>query len=567
MPTYLESLGQRELVAEQIEVLRLQQDERTRDALIAAAKPIYESDPWASQDPFQGARGIPAGLGNSPNDLMFYGALHFHNARPGSRRDGGMPPFYRTLQQHWMIVDAARTLEALCPTAVNILDVLQQFVIFTGFSYTIVDTDKPELDASPDDGQPETRDAADPEQVRDNVQTSKNARLVKDAQKFLDKWLKQVDWYSWELELFRRSRLDGEAFLIMEEDETGQLGLRSVEPEQVKEPQDQHAVNRKAGVDSRHSWRFGILTTKEDTSVPLAYWVVSQYSDASNQGEMFNADEVFHLKTEWVPRQTKRGISDFFSVANDIPGTKKLLRFLRESATVQASVAWTVSNPKGSNFTQLEGGKQKIVTRSGQIADARVIDQVREISMPNGTEYTAGPLAGTGKSQTLIEVLQAALRNIGARWQMPEGIVSGDASNANLASALVAEGPFTRALEARQWWYKVKYRGMMERVLQYAAARGQIGGGEEILDLIEVSVETPAVISRKAKEETERNQILAQDSILSPEDWAARENLDYAEQQAKIQANPLQPMEVQLMGMGIEADENNQSEANQERVT
>ncbi len=340
MPTYLESLGQRELVAEQIEVLRLQQDERTRDALIAAAEPIYESDPWASQDPFQGSRGLPAGLGNSPNDLMFYGALHFHNARPGSRRDGGMPPYYRTLQQHWMIVDAARTLEALCPTAVNILDVLQQFVIFTGFSYTIVDTDKPD---PPNEGEPETRDAADPEQVRDNVQTSKNARLVKEAQKYLDKWLKRVDWYSWELELFRRSRLDGEAFLIMEEDATGQLTLRSVEPEQVKEPQDQHAVNRKAGVDSRHSWRFGILTTKQDTSVPLAYWVVSQYSDASNQGQMFDADEVFHIKPEWVPRQTKRGISDVFSVENELPGTKKLLRIRRAAAAVPAQVAVELS--------------------------------------------------------------------------------------------------------------------------------------------------------------------------------------------------------------------------------
>lgn len=557
MPTFLESLGQRELVAEQIEVLRLERDERTRDALIAAAETrnIFE-DAFATSDPFQGARGIPAGLGNSPNDLMPYGAIGFHNARPGSRRDGGMPPFYRTLQQHWMIVDAARTLEALCPTAVNILDVLAQFIIFTGFSYTIVTTKKPD---PPESAQPEPGEEA--EATAPTVDP-----LVEEAQTYLDKWLKRVDWYSWELELFRRSRRDGEAFLIMKEDQTGQLTLRSVEPEQVKEPQDQTLVNRKAGIDSRYSWRFGILTTKEDTSVPLAYWVVSQYNDASNQGVMYDAKEVFHLKTEWVDRQTKRGISDFFSVANDVPGTKKLLRFLRESATVQASVAWVVQNPEGSNFTQIQGGKP-IETRTGQTADARVIDQVRELSVPFGMEYKPGPLAGTGKSQTLIEVLQAALRNIGARWQLPEGVVSGDASNANLASALVAEGPMTRAFQARQWWYKIKYRDMMERVLQHGAATGQIGGGEEIMDLIEVSVETPAIIARKAKEETERNQILAQNNILSTEDWSSREDLDFAEQQSKIAANPLQPMEVQLMGMGIEADENNQSEANQERDT
>ncbi len=118
-------------------------------------------------------------------------------------------------------------------------------------------------------------------------------------------------------------------------------------------------------------------------------------------------------------------------------------------------------------------------------------------------------------------------------------MISGDASNANMASALVAEGPFVRAMTYRQWWSRTEYKTIMERVLDFAAVRGKIGGAREnILDDIEVSVEMKAVLARDPKEETERNATLDQRGVLSLKSWTAREDLDFDVEQQNIEEQP-----------------------------
>ncbi|NQT39170.1 MAG: phage portal protein [Planctomycetes bacterium] len=543
MPTFLETLGERHRVAEQTQLLQLQREERVLAHLRARAQgqQLLE-DAWASSDPYASNGGSVAGLGSAANDLFHPSALGFHSARPGSRQHGGLPPYYRTEMQHWQLVDAARILEAMCPTAVCILDVLTQFCIFTGFTFKIVRKKKPgdaahAIDKSPASPDGEPKPASDP--------------LVDKAQQVIDKWQRDVDWPAWQPELFRRTRRDGEAFLVLEPDEAagGTLGLRSVEPEQVKEPQGvAPQINRELGISGRDaSWRFGILTSKENTSIPIKYNVVSQYNDTTKQHTVYDADEVFHLKTEWIDRQAKRGISDFFSVANDLPGVKKLLRYLREGATVQASIAWVREHPEGMDPVGLAGAGGLTTTRTGQQMPATVFDQVRMLDVSAGMKYTAGPLGVSGKNSALILVLQAVLRNIGARWQMPEGIVSGDASNANMASALVAEAPFVRGCEARQWFYRNGYKQLVERVLDHAAVTGLLGGAREnILDDLEVSVEMPPVVPRKAKEETERNALLNERGILSNQTWSSREDLDFEDEQANIEEDPIEPPSIML---------------------
>ena len=475
--------------------------------------PRYQAleDAWASADPYSSARNNP-GIGTSSNDL-FQHAFGFHTARPGSRRHGSYPPFYRTAQEHWQMVDAARLVEALCSTASNALDVLQQFAIYTGFEYKV--TPKGEAKAT---------------------------ALVTKAQEVIDDFITFNQWYRWECEIFRRSRRDGESFLYLQPDEvSGLLRLRAVEPEQIRQPQDQGRIKSLLGVDARQSWHYGILTPKDDTTQAEGSWVVSQYSESQNQAEYVPAEEMVHIKTEWVDRCAKRGVSDFFSIANDCHSTRKLLRNLRESATVQAAIAWVREHPEGMAPT----GMGSVIdpankTQSGQVVPAARYDGPIMLDVSHGLTYHEGPLARGANS--LIEVLQAALRAIGARWQMPEALISGDASNANLASALVAEAPFVRALETRQWHYKLAFRGIMERVLEHAAATGKLGAAQEtILDQVEISIEAPPVIPRKLREETDRNAILHQARILSKQTWSAREDLDHEEEQALLEADPPEP--------------------------
>jgi len=517
-------------------------------------------DAWASADPYQHVGPLAAGLGAAANDLYAYSAGSTHTARPGSRQHGDLPPFYRTESQQTEIIDAARIVEAYCPTAVNVLDVLTQFAIFTGFTYTVTERkkpgDRPEIPAAPDPLDP---DAAPVQRPPENP-------LVAEVQAALDKWLLDVDWQSWESEIFRRTRRDGEAFLEFVDDEFSDLGVRlkSIEPEQVKEPTEKTATH----ASDQHSWKYGILTEKDDTATPIAYWVTSQYADKrGRQGEEVDADDVFHLKTEWVDRQAKRGVSDFFSVINDLPGVKKLLRNLREGATVQAAIAWIREHPEGSMPSAL--GSTPITNRHGDSTVAARYDGATILSVPQGMTYTAGPMGQSDKSSALIESLQAALRNIGSRWQMPEGLISGDSSNNNLASSLVAEGPFVRALEARQWHYRKAYTQLLQRVLDRAASAGRFGGARDSLwDTLELSVECKPVVARNQKEETERNEILSQAGILSNATWSAREDLDRDEERQNMAEDPTKT-QAQIMGMepGDDDDAADESKSNSEGVS
>ena len=542
MPTYLDTLAKRHLVAEQTELARLEIEERNLARLQSQAEStqLLEScsghDHWAHSDPFHGNRALDVGLGSASNDLLQYGAIGRNTAHPGARRHGAQPPFYWTEPQHRMIVDAARTVEAFCPTAVSVLDVLEQFAIFTGFSYKVVRKKKPG-DTPP--SRPADDANGEPPAAEGEPQPAPADPEVDAAQELIDKWQKAVKWHTWEKEIFRRSRRDGEVFIAMDpDDETGMLGLRAIEPEQIREPTGKVIQNQ-----GSMSWRFGILTTKDDTSKPLGYWVVSQF--AEEPSEMIPPEEMYHLKLN-VDRQSKRGVSDFFCNANSFPRVMKLLRSLTESAKVQADIAWIKTHPEGHTVTPLSGG-QPVTGHAGQRTPGINSDGPDVLDVQNGMEYEAGPLGLQGKNAALILVLQAALRNIGARWQMPESLVSGDASNNNLASELAVAAPFVHAMECRQDTYGREYVDIHERVLEDAGVN---------MDELEVTVEMPPVIPRDAKGETERNAILSDHGILGNSSWSAREDLDREDELADMERDPIQPPSIMLgmEGEGLEGD-------------
>ncbi|MEE9185258.1 MAG: phage portal protein [Acidimicrobiia bacterium] len=461
---------------------------------------VYE-DAWASQDPYQVNR---PGLGSVSTDL-FHHAWTLHNARPGSRRDGSFPPFYRTPEEHFRIIDAARLVEGLCATASNVLDVLCLFCIGTGYEYTIV---------SKTDGE----------------------GLVKEGQDVVDRFLADNHFYGWEREIFRRSRRDGEAFLYFEPDEVSGLpALRAIEPECVREPQDAPGLKRQLGVNDTDTWRYGILTPKQDTSKTEGIWVVSQYEDGTNVGEYIPAEELVHIKTEWPDRNAKRGVSDFFSTINQMHRTKKLLRRMTESAIAQAAIVWIRTHPEGM-AVGAQGISSTNTTRAGRNVPAVHYESSTVLDVTHGMEYASGPVA---EADPLVGILQAALRAIGARWQIPESLISGDASNNNLASALVAEGPFVRSMVYRQWHYKHEFQRIIERVLEYAAATGALGAAKDtVLDKLSVNVDMPAVVERKMTEETERNSKLYAAGILSKQTWSAREDLVYEDEKKLLEEDP-----------------------------
>ena len=73
---------------------------------------------------------------------------------------------------------------------------------------------------------------------------------------------------------------------------------------------------------------------------------------------------------------------------------------------------------------------------SGRRMDYQTFEPGTVVRMGKNKNYLAPPLAGNTSNFTLI--VQACLRSVGCRWNMPEYMISGDASNANYSSTLVS---------------------------------------------------------------------------------------------------------------------------------
>ena len=88
------------------------------------------------------------------------------------------------------------------------------------------------------------------------------------------------------------------------------------------------------------------------------------------------------------------------------------------------------------------------------------------LDAPAGLEYDF-PAAGVDAA-SFVTVLQAELRAIAARLVMPEFMFTSDASNANFASTMVAEGPAVRMFERLQASMIEQDRAVMWRVVENA---------------------------------------------------------------------------------------------------
>ena len=134
-----------------------------------------------------------------------------------------------------------------------------------------------------------------------------------------------------------------------------------------------------------------------------------------------------------------------------------------------------------------------------------------------------------------MAAIQAELRACAAALAMPEYMLSGDASNANFSSTMVAEGPAVKTFEEMQADLIEADVEIMERQLQIAAGAGLIAGAGEgdILEKVKVEAEPPIIKSENRLQEAQADQILLQAQVMSRETMAARHGLVYADETGK----------------------------------
>ena len=350
-----------------------------------------------------------------------------------------------------------------------------------------------------------------------------------------------------DLELHARWRQDGE-FLATWRPTRDSLQLDVYEPDQLTQPRGASDLDEwlyhTHGIDCsafEPSWSFGVLTPRRRAEQHLAYFVALD-SGATDWDVLPESRTVFARRN--VPRIAKRGVSDFLPVLDAIRNAAKLGRNVALGAALQASIAWIEEFAAGTpqDKAQASGMPSLETTRrpapAGTTGTSSPIYAKRYepgtiLRTPAGKQYKPGPM-GSERNAGFGEAAQMALRSIGARWLMPEAMISGDASNANYASALVAEAPFIKARQSDQQQFG---RLLTEALWKAIGTSWQLGRldrlglrPDELRRLCEITIDWPEVNTRNVTEQVQKLQFGLDRGLVAPATAAAELGYDHAQE-------------------------------------
>lgn len=359
--------------------------------------------PSSFLDPFDWQRG---GWGLGPG---YPGTAGSRSAR----QDGGDRPFF------WSEIDLersrglARWLATKNLWALGTLNTLTNYTIKTGFKWEAVPA---------------------PAWTQDAVAVD----LAKQAQRVLDEFDDFNRAPEWEREAFLTSRRDGECLHRFFPAEDGLTALRPVFPEQLRQP-----------LGSAPHCSYGIETDPHDVLTVTGYFVDYQAGAADgfahDDYDAVPAEEMCHLKLN-VDSVVKRGLSDFYACSAAFEELDKLLRNMRITAGVQSAIVHYERFVSAStDALSALAGRRKDLNRP-QIqhpVTGRTLDfehfEPGQIRLINGNrEMMPAPLASNTTQH--ISILQAALRSLGRRWDMPEYMASGDACLSEDSEILTERG-------------------------------------------------------------------------------------------------------------------------------
>jgi capsid protein len=331
--------------------------------------------------------------------------------------------------------------------------------------------------------------------------------LAAEVQAVLDEFVRRNHWQRRQQEIVRRKDRDGECFLRLFPAPDGILRVRFVEPDQVQTPPDE-AGNPAATL--------GILTDPDDVETVRAYYVDGRWTDAQ---------EIQHRKAN-VDANVKRGLPLYYPVRKNLRRAEKLLRNMSVVAEIQSAIALIRKHSVGTRSAlqrSVEGEADMRIGRPGATAahyrrygPGTILDTLA------GVDYEF-PAAGIDAGR-YVAVLQAELRAIASRLVMPEFMLSSDASNANYASTLVAEGPAMKMFDRLQNEMIAEDLEVMHRVVGAAIDAGRLPA--EAATAVEVRGIPPTVAIRDRLRDAQADRILVDCGAMSVATMAMRHGLD-----------------------------------------
>lgn len=415
---------------------------------------------------------------------------------PTSRRKGDNYPMFRTEQELALHRDLSRIMAAVNNHAIGLMGGLLSFVIGDGMAHQV----------TPGEGG--------------------SKELARKVQNWTDDWSGDELWSEHQQEIFTRDRMDGESFVRVFQDADEQRPcIRYIWPEQVTKRPTEGDIN----------YSYGIRTAKNDIAKPVAYWVADPYNPAD--GEEVDAKEIFHQKWN-VLTGIKRGMPDFsFSTKDALAEAARLTKNMGAGAASREAVSWVQQHATAteaqvnawvtSNADQRKNkptgfGAQQ--AGAGKTISVNVDDPATVYNVPAGLQLVA--MAGPAGAETHIKIVQLLLRAAGTRWNAPEWLTSGDASNMGAyTSSLVAESPFVRRIKMAQGIYRRRYIRLLKRVVLVAEQMNLLPAGASTKCRFELTPPVPEV--RNKLEDANVDQIYFGMGVKSPQRISREQAFDY----------------------------------------
>jgi capsid protein len=340
--------------------------------------------------------------------------------------------------------------------------------------------------------------------------------LAMQVQKLLERFEQENRWQLRQQEIVRRMDRDGEAFLRFFVDREGMTRVRFIEPEQIAAPVE---------LAGEPSASFGVQTDAEDVETVLGYYV---------DGELVSAGTVQHRRAN-VDFNVKRGLPLYTAVRKNLRRAERLLRNMSIVAEIQSAIA-LIRKHRGASRSGIE---QFVAAEADATASSSATGRTRHYSQygpgtildaPAGVDYDF-PVRGLDASSFVL-VLQAELRAIAARLVMPEFMFTSDASNANFASTMVAEGPAMKMFERLQASMIEQDRAVILRVIDNAIAAGTLPPSAR--ELVDIQIIAPSLHVRDQLKQAQVDRIAFNSGVLSPQTWSQHMGLDYDQEQKNL---------------------------------
>lgn len=458
------------------------------------------------------------------------------HSRADDYKDGDYAPHYRNEQQLAEIRGEAQDAWAGSNMAKNQQGTLAGYVVGEGYTRA--------AQPKPDSG-------------------DRGAEIAKQATEVINEFVERTCLSSEaSAEALRRRRVEGEKFQRVRDLGEGFADWRWVEASWVTEPTPSNDVAAAYGLPPGLDWKYGVVTMPGDTETVIGYFVVP-YGE-KERAELVWAWDMVHGKAN-VPAGPKRGLPDHYAGGRWLGLGDRVAAFLGESAQIQAAIAIIRKHKQSavsSNTIEIGGSRVALPpARGGE--GARNVPVARytpgTVLDAFGTDYGFGAV-GEGHGESLLKIGEAADQRYGIGVQLPYHMSSGNASNANYASTLVAEAPMTRSCERMQRVETTDEETLLWRVLEIAAEAGRIQASvEELHELIWVTVTAPSVAVRDEKAEADITRILVELGVLSDEGAAERHNIDYAAEQERIEAElKVKKERAEMYGLPTDPQQNQQ---------